>query len=44
MLILTQKEVQKILPLKEMKKVIEVVERAFLTTVRDGFRCLRNSI
>jgi len=29
MLILTQKEVQKILPLKEMKKVIEVVERAF---------------
>lgn len=29
MLILTQKEIQKILPLKEIKKVIEVVERAF---------------
>jgi len=29
MLILTQKEIQKIIPLKEIKKVIEVVERAF---------------
>ena len=29
MLILTQKEIQKILPLKEIKKVIEVVEKAF---------------
>lgn len=29
MLVLTQKEIQKILPLKEIKKVIRVVERAF---------------
>lgn len=35
MLVLTQKEVQKILPLKEIKKVILAVERAFLDYAKD---------
>lgn len=44
MLILTKKEVEKIIPLKKIGMVIGAVEKAFLITERKKFKCRQKFI